>query len=203
MGLAQDSTQPDPFVYVDICINDVEIILKNKMENDGVIVGDDGSVTNMTYLTTYDKNTNTGTITVRLNSQESKVLKYINVAALASKNEGSSMSNDEFSEMLSKKICDEKCDCFYLQKDFKMGLLNCYSPIIGNVKNEIMSKLINDEMYGSIIVGLENHLNDDNRLLSLNSTVFKKILNLCSQVDEKFKPKNELFCNVFYEISHM
>lgn len=203
IGVTPETLQKsDQFVYTDIQICDIEVILRKKYANDGVMVGDDGSIIDVSYTTTYDKDNHTGTLTTKINN-ETNVLKYINVSALVNKNEGSILSSEQFAEMLEKKIEDEKCNCFYLQKDFKMGLLNCYSPIVGNVKNEILSKLIGDQMYGNIMVGLENHLNDDNRILSLNSSVFKKIINLCSCTDENFKPKNELFCNIFYEISHM
>ena len=66
------------------------------------------------------------------------------------------------------------------------------------MKNDTISKLIGDEIYGDVVVGLENNLNDDSRILNLDKGLFDKIIKL-TQI-EKFAPKNQYFCNIYKEL---
>lgn len=192
----------DNFCFVDVTFSDIETILKRKMLNKGIIVKSSGEIENITYLIKYDKETESGTIVVS-SQEQTKTFTYLNVPAVANKYENKELSESEFRTILEEKIQSGNCDCFYSQVDFKMGLLNCYSPSTGLEKNEVMSKLVGDTLYGDIVVGLENYLNDDSRILDLDSNTFKKIVDLSSDKHKYHKNLNTLFCNIFYELAHI
>ena len=180
-----DDKLPDPYEYVDITYDDIVSILRNKHVYTGVMIYSSGEIRNTEYINIYDNNTHCGKLILE-NAQE---ISYFNMASHFN-------ASDECSDVLSEKINNSNAKYLYTQKNIEICLLNCYSQTEGFVKNEIVSKLFNGDVYGDVFLGLENYLNDDVRLLKLDNLLFEKIMHISSS----FKQKNSLFFNVYYEL---
>jgi hypothetical protein len=130
-------------------------------------------------------------------------LEYLNVKnimhRLNEKNQGN-INESDFSNILSQKLDSSGAHYIYSQMDISVGLLNCYYETIGLSKNNIVSELLGTDVYGDVIIGLENHLNDDNRILTMDTNIFNKILKFTK--NKNFKVKNEYFCNIYYELNN-
>jgi hypothetical protein len=193
------SSDTDIYQYDSITPNDIINIIMEKNLNRGIYVHSDKKIDEIVY---FDKTESDqiGTLTINHNGV-SKELKYLNLVNLIKELSEKNISETQFTEILQKKLDESGVEYLYTQKDFGLGLLNCYYQIIGFAKNEIVSNLINEDISGDVIIGLENKLNDDSRLLGLTSETFKQIIKLSK--NNKFKVKNEIFCNIYYELSHL
>lgn len=193
--------QNDIFEHHDVTHDDIEKLMLRKLYNCGVVVNENSELENMHYSVTYDHENHTGILNVTSNSNTYN-FKFLNVPSLIKYHEKDDLEPEQFSKVLSDKVLETKSDFFYTQKDFGLGLLNCYCPIYGQSKNETMSKLMTEDSYGKCFIGLENHLNDDSRILPLNVETTNKILKFLSTSSTDFKQKNNVFCNVFYELDN-
>lgn len=188
----------DQFEHHDVTIEDIERVILRKYQINGVQIEDNGTMTDIKYNITYNHEEHTGNLNVTIDGY-SQSLKFINYPSLVKIHEKDNLTSEQFSKMVSDKIIDTNAQYFYTQKEFGLGLLNCYCPLFGHEKNEIMSKLLSENICGTSYLGLENHLNDDNRVIPLNSVMIDKILKFMSTPN--FKQKNGSFCNIFYELS--
>lgn len=172
-------------------------------KNNGVFVYANNKMTDIRYSTDFDHETFTGNINVEYlnDSNNSEQIKFLNIPSLVKHYEREQITPEEFQTILSNKINESGCEYLYTQKDFEMGIFNCYCPIYGLDKNDIMSKIMNDEVFGDSIICLENNLNDDSRILSINSDLLTKILKYLSNTNHS--NKNKVFCNIYYELCDM
>ena len=187
----------DKYLYDIITFDDIVNIIMEKNLNKGVYIHSDGKIDDIVYFDKTESN-QIGTLSIKHND-ESKEFKYLNLVNMIQENSEKNISEAEFTEILQKKLDEHGVEYLYTQKDFGLGLLNCYYQIIGFVKNKLVSDLIKEDISGDVIIGLENKLNDDNRLLGLTSETFKQIIKLSKNVN--FKVKNDTFCNIYYELS--
>lgn len=194
-----EKSEDDKYSYLDVEMSDVLNLLKNKYSHSGVCVHSDGSLSNIEYVNIYNKDTHSGIMKILQPDGSYVENKYVDVNMIVHKHEKENPTEAEFATLLQQKIDDETANYIYCQKDFSIGLLNCHYQIIGINKNNIMSEIIGENIYGDVFVGLENKLNDDERILNLDATIFEKIVKLCKSSD--FKPKNSLFCNLYYELA--
>ena len=188
----------DIFEHVDITITDIERVMLRKCSTSGVQIEDNGDMTNINYTIVYDDDSHTGTISIVINGH-SQSLKFLNYPSLVKFYERDNLTSEQFSKMVSDKVVESQAQYFYTQKEFGLGLFNCYCPLFGHEKNDIMSKLLSENICGTSYIGLENHLNEDSRIMPLDTTMINKILNFLST--KNFKQKNGMFCNIFYELS--
>lgn len=188
--------EPDIYTYYDINYDDIVFVLRKKHIHIGIMLSENGNVYDMEYINTYDKDKNCGKITLE-NKHE---MPYFNIAHYMSlcNNDNENKDNNENNE---KKLFDEINESgltyLYTQKNIDIGLLNCYSQTEGFVKNEIASKLFNEDIYGDVFLGLENNSNHDTRILNLTSELFQKIIKL-NTFD--YKHRNIHFFNIYYEL---
>lgn len=190
----------DDFTYLDIEKSDVELILKRKSSLKYVIVTMDGKLENVECsISQEDKNI--GNITIIKSDSNKKSFKFINIPCLCS-DDDNKKTPEETNDIITKKIenitATNQIDFYYSQHSFCMGILNCYSPMFGIEKNERVSNLFGVDFYGDILIGLENNLNDDDRLLDIDDVLFNKI----EKIFNKSNPntKNKLYCNIYYEL---
>jgi len=200
IGYDAENLSTDIYTYHDVSINDVYDIFKNKYNYRGIIVHSNEDIEDVIFSDKYDTDTHSGKLNITKCDGTSNEYKYININSLVSKHEKDNLSEEQFAKVLQNHIDSTESNYLYAQKDFGMGLLNCYYQIIGISKNEIISRLISDDIFGDVIVGLENNLNNDNRLLNLDKTLFNEIVKITKLTD--FTPKNEYFCNIYYELLH-
>lgn len=192
----------DDFEHVDVTFEDIERIMLRKYNLEGVQIEDDGVMSNIYYNVTYDKNTYTGLLNITIGEHNNSVtnsVKFLNYPALVKLHEKDNLTPEQFEKMVSDLINESQCQYYYTQKEFGLGLFNCYCPLFGASKNEIMSKMMGENICGNSYIGLENHLNNDNIMIPLNVNMVNKILKFLSVTD--FKQKNGSFCNIFYELS--
>ncbi len=189
----------DDFEHVDITMTDIERIMLRKCSTSGVQIEDNGTMTNINYNIVYDNDLHTGTLSVTINGY-SQSLKFLNYPSLVKLHERDNLTSEQFSKAVSDKVVESQAQYFYTQKEFGLGLFNCYCPLFGHEKNEIMSKLLSENISGTSYIGLENHLNEDSRIMSLDTTMVNKILKFMSTTG--FKQKNGIFCNIYYELSN-
>jgi len=189
----------DKYRYESITINNIVDVIIDKNLNKGVCVCSNEQIDNIFYSDKSESN-ELGTLVVTRNGNVCEY-KYLNLVNIMQEISDKNLTGEQFADILEKKLNDSGANYLYTQKDFGIGVLNCYYQTIGFSKNEIISKLIKEEITGDVILGLENKLNDDSRLLNLTKQTFNKIIKL-SQLDN-FKVKNEMFCNLYYELAHV
>lgn len=192
----------DIYEYEDITIDDLVNILYTKYIHNGIILYADGSIENIEY--TYDSNQTDhsyGSITYKRQGSVhcAKYLHLINIMQNMKDELGvDTVDENMFNSKMGEKMNELSCTHLYNQRDFSMGTFNCYYPVFGVSKNEVMSKLMNDQIYGNVIITLETRLNNDERLLNLDSTLFQAILSTIKNT--KFVPKNKHYFNIYHEL---
>jgi hypothetical protein len=198
-----DSSNPttDVYIYCDVLLDDLLDVLESKYNHKGIIVRSDNSVDNIAFYDKYNKDNHSGELKITKTDGTTNTYKYISINSIVSKHENDNLSPEEFSKVLQEHIDSTESNYLYAQRDFGLGILNCYYQIIGIIKNDTISKLISDEIYGDVVVGLENNLNDDSRILNLDKELFEKIIKLTQMTN--FSPKNEYFCNIYKELLHL
>lgn len=188
----------DIYTYCDVLLIDIIDILNSKYNHKGVIVHSDNSINNIIFYDKYNKETYSGELKITKSNGSVDTYKYISINSIVSKHENDNLSPEDFSKVIQEHIDRTESNYLYAQRDFGLGILNCYYQMIGIMKNDTISKLIGDEIYGDVVVGLENNLNDDSRILNLDKGLFDKIIKL-TQI-ENFAPKNQYFCNIYKEL---
>ena len=193
------TSNTEKYQYETMIMDDVVNVVMDKNLNKGVYVHSNKQIDNVLY---YDKTESNqlGTLVV-LHDGNVREFKYLNLVNIMQEVSDKNLTDDEFTETLKTRLDESGADYLYTQKDFGLGLLNCYYQTFGFTKNEIISKLIKEDISGDVIIGLENKLNDDSRLLGITKDTFKKIIELTQNTN--FKVKNGIFCNVYYELANM
>ena len=188
----------DPYVYLDVEENDIVNILKHKCVNHGIILKSNKTIKNLEYSDDHDTHTHTGILKVNYENNKHNI-KYLNIHGMANTTNEDS-SSDEFQKKIETAVNKYEIGYLYNQVDFSIGLLNCYYQMLGTEKNEIMSEILNADVYGDVIIGLENYLNDDNRILKLDDKLFCLILNFIKE--KNYNAKNQNFFNIYYELKN-
>lgn len=193
----------DLYEYEDITRDDLVNILYNKYVHTGIILYSNGYMENIEYTYNENDNDNTyGNITYRRQNDSTHNAKYLHLINIMQnlKDDTPDENVDEslYKEKMEEKMNELQCTHLYNQRDFSLGTFNCYYPIFGEQLNEIMSKLLNDKVYGNVIVTLETRLNNDERLLNLNTTLFESIVKTISVPN--FVPKNKHYFNIYHEL---
>jgi hypothetical protein len=214
----------DVFQYLNITTDDIANIIRSKYINKGVLVSASGNVQSVEYIDSYDDSSDSGTLAVMKNDNAYDI-KYLNIKNIMQKsNENNEkLGESDFSSLVEKKLDSTEATYIYSQMDASIGLLNCYYETVGMNKNAIISQMLGSDICGDVLLGLENHLNDDSRILSLTPELFSKIFEIVKSKDEKSKDekskegkskegkskegkakevkvKNEHFYNIYYEL---
>jgi hypothetical protein len=194
---------PDLYEYEDITQDDLVNILYNKYVHTGIILYANGSIENIEYTYNESENDNTyGNIVYKRQNNTTHSAKYLHLINimqnLKDDNNGENVDENEYHAKMEEKMNDLQCTHLYNQKDFGLGTFNCYYPIFGEQPNAIMSKLLNEQVYGNVVVTLETYLNNDERLLNLDVLLFESIMKTISIPN--FVPKNKHYFNIYHEL---
>ena len=199
----------DKHIYVDVNIEDLIKILKNKYVTKGIKITSSNSFEVVEYVNISESG-NIGTLFF----SDGNTLKYANIKNIineahntndnnTSTDDNTEIKPDDVDEKINKLITEtidsNSVNHIYTQKNIDFCLLNYYSQVIGFEKNTMMSEILRDDIYGDIIVGIENSLDDDTRMLNVSINEFKKI-HACIQ-SKIFKRKNMHYFNFYYEFS--
>lgn len=196
-----ETSEIDLYNYVDITMSDLVKIFKNKYVINGVLVKSNGEIKDVEFIRDYSNDSNIHSIIFNETSELSdNSLKYLDVKNIINKiySDNSITDHDEsINKIMQEEINKHSLNYIYTQKNIDFCILDYYAQIIGFDKNNIMSELLKDDIYGDIIINLENSLDDDHRILNTNSDLF---LNMYNCIKSKvFKRKNNLYFNIFYE----
>lgn len=197
---------PDIYEYEDITPDDLINLLYNKYVHTGIILYPSGQTETIEYMYNDPQNSSYdpsyGSIVYKRSNGSIHSIKYLHLINIMQNLEDDSpdkkVDESVFHKKMEEKMNEFKCTHLYNQRDFSIGTFNCYYSIFGEQQNQIMSKLLNDNVYGNVIITLETRLNGDERLLNLDSKLFEVILNTIS--NSKFVQKNKHYFNIFYEL---
>lgn len=186
---------PDKFIYTNIEFVDIVEMIKKKHILDGIVVRSDGQIQQISYINNSVEN-DVGSLLVNMNNDIRKI-SYIDSASIIGKLDENNI-DAEYTRIVNEKMNDN-IEYFYAQNDGDICLFNCYYPTFGLEKNELVSKLICSDVYGDVILGLENKFNDDNRSLNITPELFTKLYNIKTS-NNPFKSKNNNFFNLYKEL---
>lgn len=194
---------PDLYEYEDITRDDLVDMLYNKYVHSGIILYSNGDMENIDYV--YNDNANDtmyGTILYKKQNNITYSAKYLHLINIMQnlKDESTNDTVDEsqYSAKMEEKMNELQCTHLYNQRDFGIGTFNCYYPVFGEQPNQLMSGLLNDQVYGNVIITLETRLNNDERLLNLDTMLFQSIMNTIK--NPNFVPKNKHYFNIYHEL---
>jgi hypothetical protein len=186
----------DKHIYHDVELIDLIQILKNKYVIKGLIVkASTNTLEEIEFIKTPDFE-NIGEIII----YQHDTIKYLNIKNIINKihNDDSITNPDDSINTIVNEIIDShSLNYVYTQKNMDFCVLNYYSQIIGFEKNIIMSEILRDNIYGDIIISIENVNDDDTRILNLTTPLFNNIYK-CIQ-SKIFKRKNHHYFNIYYE----
>lgn len=194
---------PELYEYEDITHDDLVDMLYNKYVHTGIILYYNGDMENIEYVYNDEESDVTyGTVLYKRQNNliySSKYLHLINIMQnLKDESTDDTVDESKYGAKMEEKMNELQCTHLYNQRDFGIGTFNCYYPVFGEHPNPIMSKLLNDQVYGNVIITLETRLNNDERLLNLNTTLFQSIMNTIK--NPNFVPKNKHYFNIYHEL---
>jgi len=196
-----ETSDIDLYNYVDMSMSDLVTIFKNKYVINGVIIKSNDEIKNVEFVRIYSPDTNIHSIVFNDKvDHDIKSIKYLDIKNIINKtyNDDNIENHDEiFNKLIEEQINTHSLNYVYTQKNIDFCILDYYAQIIGFDKNNIMSELLKEDIYGDIIINLENSLDDDHRILNTNTDLFLKIYNCIKS--KVFKRKNTLYFNMFFE----
>jgi hypothetical protein len=192
-----DPSNPDSdnYKYEDITIEDITKIMRKKSVINAIDICCDGKLSNENIIL-LNQNNDVGKI---LLENKKKEIFYLNVSNIMNKYNNSENEN-KIDEIIKEKTNAYCTTHFFTQIDIGLGILNCYCENSSETKNEIISKLINHDIYGNAIVFLQSNFdNDTDTFLDLDLDLFNRLFDIITN-NKKIKRKNGYFFNIYKEL---
>lgn len=184
----------DKYQYCDVTESDVVSIVRRRNVISAIVAKSDGSVKNEEIIVLKDE-IDMGKILVK---SENKEIVYLNLSNVVNGNQ--TMTQDGLDRHVQEKINAYCADYFFVQLTLGFCLLNCYYRSFGTDKNELLSRILEHDVYGDAIIFLQSCANDDfDTILHVDESLFRKICKLVTG-EKKVKPKNKHFFNACYEL---
>jgi hypothetical protein len=175
--------------FLNVEMDDLIKIFKNKYIVNGVKIMSTGQIYDIQYV---KKNTSKYSETLYFNGISP--IQYLDVLSIVNIYDG-----DTVTEKIAKYSAKYSSEYIYIQKNIDFCLMDLYTEMSASNKNEMASLLIGADVYGDVIINLQNILNDDKRILYVNKQLIINIIN--SIKEKKSKAKNLNFFNIYYEFS--
>jgi hypothetical protein len=208
----------DKYEYESVELSDIVKIIRNKYIVNGVMVRANGEMQNITYLSkTEEDGQYVEKMVVKVGDTE-KTIRYLNIVNIMRElcekeqleqqqqlekdqleQQQLTIKNEEhidIDKILADKLNESEASHLHMKRDAGLGIFNCYCQANGTVKNDMISNYIKEDIYGDVILGFENKMDNDERLLNLTVDLFKKIYALTNE----FRVRNKNYCNVYYEL---
>ena len=192
----------DVYEYMDFGWEDIVRVVRGKYCSRGVVVGVNGLVSDMRYLNGL------GCTDVCDFVYEDGVgvrheFKYVNLQRMVgcSENDGTDPEGrgNVVEERVAALLDGGGIHHVYSQMETPFGLLNCFYLTVGTEKNEIMSNLLGTDVYGNVLVGLENNRDNNDMIIDLDAALFRRMVAALEVSRRELKNRN--FFNVYYELS--
>lgn len=185
--------ETDVFEYCDVTKDDIIDIIRSKSLIPGLIIKDNGEIIEQNLLF-LNRNDDVGKIVLETNNKE---IFYLNIANIVNKHN----NNDNLvNEIMKEKANAYGTNYFYTQICNGPLIFNCFYLSHSETKNEIVSNLINDDIYGDVIIFIQNNCdNDTDTIIDASKDLFNKIYDVIVN-QKKIKRKNPHFFNIYKEL---
>lgn len=195
LGFNPNIPETDIYEFVDLTIDDIVNIIKKKSLLPALIIKDNGDIVkeNLLYL---NRNDDVGKILLESNNKE---ILYLNIANII--NGQKNLENENLIESIIKeKTAAYGTNYCFTQISIGLSLFNCFYHSFAEKKNEIMSNLLQHDIYGDSIIFLQNNSdNDTDTVIDLNKELFEKIFDIVVN-NKKLKRQNPHFFNIYREL---
>lgn len=187
----------DPYQYLDVTYDDLYNLIYRQHVYQGVY-SESSKETNVDILVNKTDDV-FGQADIRLNDNIMS-LRYMNLGAWISEKKPKDLEfdNEECQELLNDFINDHRVSHFYSRYDMDVGILHLITKQYCFAKNEKVSELIKDDIFGDVFLWLEEKFdNDASSVLRLNTELFNKLVKGMALANAK----NKKFYNIYYESS--
>lgn len=201
------------YEFLDIEPFDIITILRHKHLPQAVFINSDGSLEDVTY---YHKNVDTenltGCLCIKYGDTEEDLVYANLLQALINRVKKDQVSTDENNNPKIEKVENQTKEAvneimkilenpdvkyIYTTSQVSWGIVHIYCQKEGHERNEQLSTLLNKPIYGKALVYFENNQNNNNRILSVDSSLVRNIL----ERNQTYQPKNTKYFNIYYEFS--
>jgi len=185
----------DKYQYENIDIEDCINLYRSKSILKGIYVEHDGTKKEQEFIIL--KNTeDVGKILLKNSEKE---LVYLNISNLI--NEHQNIEEEKLNEIIKEKMNAYCAEYIYTQITMGLFVLNFYCQSFSHHKNDILSNMTGNDIYGNVLIFLQNNTNNDNdRILPMNMNFFDKLYTAIKN-KRQIKMSNEYFFNIFKEFN--
>lgn len=185
-------TDIDTYEYIDITLTDIANILRKKTIISGIYIDADSCIRNESLLY-LNNNDDVGKMLLTNN----KELFYLNIINIIQQNKD---NNNKIDEEIQQRINDYKTDYCFTQISIGTWIMCCFYQIHNDTKNEMLSQLLNENIYGDAYIYFKSNTEfDKESILDIDTVLFKKIYNLHTN-PRKIKREHEYFFNIYREL---
>jgi hypothetical protein len=190
----------DKYIYCDISIDDIIDIMKKKsiIKCCDVSYNGDISEKEMIFLNSND---DVGKILIKNKcNNEINDLIYLNMSNLINKYH--SQNENKIEDIIKEKTNAYYAKYIYNQIDLGFIILNYFCETYSENKNEKISKLINHDIYGNVLIYFQIKSEDDSEsYIDINTDLLEKINNLVSS-NKKMERENNFFFNIYRQFQN-
>lgn len=130
--------------------------------------------------------------------------KYLNCANVIEKckKENKNTNENMILEVMAQKVNAYYTKYMYKQCSVGFCIINCFYNCYGEEKNELLSLLFGQDIFGDGIIYIHDSVeNDSSKILQLDVDVLGKIVKKISN-SKKHKTKNQHFYNLYFELDN-
>lgn len=190
-----ENPESDIYRYKDITVDDIVHIIKKKSVTSAIYVDCNGNIDNE-KIVFLNHNGDVGKILLK---NKNKEILYLNIANIVNQYKD---DQNKIESLIKEKMNAYCTDHIFIQIDIGLCILNCYYKSFSEEKNNTVSQVMNETIYGDAIIYLQSKMNDDcESILNLDSELFSKISGLVSN-KIKFKRGNPYFFNIYKELKN-
>jgi hypothetical protein len=188
----------EKYEYLDMTENDLYDVIRNKYIHKGVYTDEIG-IKNIEYIDSLTDDF-IGTLTIKIDDtiKEIKFCDYNTILIKHKEDVTESVNN-------MNNIINNDKDIKYMSSLFNVGyaIISIYMICVGHEKNEQLSKMLGSTFYGNAIIGIQDKLNKIQRTMDIDTKLFLQIIEKINILSKDPEPKNNDFCNIYFEIMNV
>lgn len=183
------------YEYLDLTQNELLSVLMSKHIHRGIYVEDTGDISHFEYIFNSGDDL-FGSILIKMNNKINEI-KFLNLQNVMSNLDENEDSGEKINKILSKENSIVHM-CSY--HNIGVGIITCISQCHGFKINERMKTLFNFNVFGNCYIGLSDYVNEQARIIDLDTNLYNKMMNNVKILNQDYKPKNDVFCNIHNEL---